>query len=96
MIYQKRGMWKSTYLAQKFHSHEEAEKAEAEHLHLPHKELRQETPAPWIVESDDELTPLERLRGHKICEECNCDPCECVDDMEVHDRELLGSEDGEA
>lgn len=71
MIYQKRGMWKSTYLAQKFHSYEDAEKAEAEHLHLP------EPVPPPPLPPEDGLTPLERLRGHKICEECNCDPCEC-------------------
>jgi hypothetical protein len=76
MIYQKRGMWKSTYLPQKFHSYKEAEKAEAEHLHLPHKEI------PEVVQlsEDEELSPLERLRGHKICEECDCDPCECEEE----------------
>lgn len=92
MIYQKRGMWKSTYLPQKFHSRAEAERAEAEHLDVP----LPPPPPPPPLPPEEGLTPLERLRGHKICEDCNCDPCECVDDMEVHDRELLGSEDGEA
>lgn len=74
MIYLKRGMWKSTYLAQKFHSYGDAEKAEAEHLNI----LVPPEPS-WIVQlsEEDELTPLEKLRGYKICEECNCDPCEC-------------------
>ena len=29
---------------------------------------------------EETLSPLEKLRGWKTCEECNCDPCECEEE----------------
>lgn len=69
MIFEKRGMWKSSHSFKKFASKFEAEKWEAENVfQLAPKEL---------VENSVDWSPLEKLRGWKSCEECNCDPCEC-------------------
>ena len=67
MIYQKRGRWKSSFSAASFATREEAEAVENKARgHVP--------PAPEPTEG---LSPLEKLRGWKTCEECGCDPCEC-------------------
>ena len=29
---------------------------------------------------EETLSHLEKLRGWKTCEECNCDPCECEEE----------------
>lgn len=64
MIFEKRGLWKSSHCAKKFISKAEAERWEAENGVVAE-----------LVE--DYWSPVEKLRGRKTCEECNCDPCEC-------------------
>jgi len=71
MIYEKRGMWKSSHSDQKFKTQEEAKEWENEYLGI--EPLKEES----------NLSPLEQLRGWKDpelvepCNECGCDPCEC-------------------
>jgi len=66
MIFEKRGMWKSSYSSMKFISKELAEAWEADNGFIKSA----------VIEEDD-WSPLEKLRGRKTCNECNCDPCEC-------------------
>ena len=71
MIFEKRpGVWKSTSSSKLFRSEEEAKKFEG----IEEPVMR------TIEEPSDDWSPLERLRGWKDCEECNCDPCECEEE----------------
>lgn len=74
MIFEKKGMWKSTHSALKFSTKLEAEKWEASR----NGEVKK------IVESS--LSPLEQLRG--VCEECKCEPCECEEWNSVEETSL--------
>jgi len=70
MIYQKRGMWKSSYSSIKFVSEAQAEAWEIDN---GFKQVK-------TVEENQDWTPLEKLRGWKGCNECGCDPCECEEE----------------
>lgn len=81
MIYQKRGMWKSSHSSKKFHSEEEALKWESVNI------LKVEPVKVEEVLEESQLSPLEQLRGWKEpepelepCNECECDPCECEEE----------------
>ena len=73
MIFEKKGMWKSTHGADKFATEQEAIDWEIENGHRP---LNSVDTTSW--------SPLEKLRGWSSeeeedfsCELCECDPCEC-------------------
>ena len=84
MIFEKKGMWKSSHGALKFATRKEASDWELQHGHTG-------SVVPSISEKElntDGWTPLEKLRGIKDeldeyednldnCEDCGCDPCEC-------------------
>ena len=79
MIYQKRGMWKSSHSSKKFYSEEEALKWENVNV------LKVEPIKAEEVLQESELSPLEQLRGWKepeveLCNECDCEPCECEEE----------------
>lgn len=87
MIFEKRGMWKSSHSAKKFASKFEAEKWEAENVSPAEPKI--------IVEKEDtsDWTPLEKLRGKKeLCLECNCDPCECEEEWNSVEETLSETE----
>ena len=44
------------------------------------KLFRSEEEAKKFEGIEEPLSPLEKLRGWKTCEECNCDPCECEEE----------------
>jgi len=76
MIYQKRGRWKTSFSSASFVTREEAEDVENKA-----KGYVAPPPAPEPVEEPaEDWSPLEKLRGWKTCEECNCDPCECEEE----------------
>lgn len=65
MIFEKRpGVWKSTTSSKLFQSKEEAQKFEGIEL---------------VPEPAKDLSPLDKLRI-KVCEECECNPCECEEE----------------
>ena len=78
MIFEKKGMWKSTHSALKFSTKLEAEKWEASR----NGEVKK------IVESS--LSPLEQLR--EDCEDCNCEPCECEEEWNSVEETSLETE----
>ena len=78
MIFEKRGMWKSSFGNKKFMTYEEAKDWEEKNNFraVVVKEVVEE-----VVEEEPTLSPLERLRGWKDpCNECECDPCECEEE----------------
>jgi hypothetical protein len=63
MIFEKKGMYKSTHGAKKFSTHAEALEWEIEYLEEQNAE--QVAVEEKFQEFPDDWTPLDRLRGHK-------------------------------
>lgn len=84
MIFEKRGMWKSTFGSQKFTSYEEAVKFEEDNGYM------EKAPEPVKVEEPVKapLSPLDRLRGITECETCGEYPCVCEQEWNLAEETL--------
>ena len=76
MIFKKGNMWKVAGSSAKYATEEEALKAAG-----IHQAVMKEAP----VEKTS-WSPLEKLRkASLVCEECECDPCECEEEWKSAD-----------
>jgi hypothetical protein len=71
LVYQKKGAWKYRGSARKFATREEAVAAAERDGFAVAAEHAE------VLTLDDERSPLEVLRGIKICDNCHVHPCEC-------------------
>lgn len=65
-------MWKIAGSSQKYATYEEAAKAAG-------IEVVEEKPVP-VEEKPKEWSPLDMLRGKKLCDDCGEDPCVCEEE----------------
>ena len=78
-IYAKGKMWKVEGSTAKFKTKEEALAFLASKSNVKKRQkITPSEPAPVVEETDNNWSPVEKLRGFSsVCEECECNPCEC-------------------